>query len=160
MYLVNQFSPACQRWPVRRRDPCWRLCTCPHDGARGWRRRPPRAAPSPCAGPAADSCLEGDTWDDGRSLQPAFGPSRASAGAHPAASSCQWCHRHRPPGGGNTPPPLHGTDVRRINSKLCYVVISSLFIDLYTWNKYLNTVLLCQTLFFFFKCNDQSCCTV
>lgn len=117
MYLVNQFSPACQREPVRRRDPCCRLCTCPRDGAPGWRRRPPRAAPSPCAGPEAESCLEGDTWDDGKSLRPVSVPSRVSAGAHPAASSCRWCHRHRPPGGGNTPPPLHGTDVRRNDSK-------------------------------------------
>lgn len=114
IYLVNQFSPACQCWPVRRCGPCWRLCTCPHGGAPGRRRRPPRAAPSPCAGPEAGSCLEGETWADGRSPRPTFEPSRASAGAHPAASGCRWCRRRTPPGGGNMPPPVHGTDVVRI----------------------------------------------
>lgn len=108
IYLVGRFAPGFQGWPETRCHLCWKLYTCQHGGALGWRRRPPRGAPSPYADPRAGSCL-GDARSDGdRWPRPTFGPFLAFVATHPAAASCLCSHRHMRPGVGNMPPPVWG----------------------------------------------------
>lgn len=108
IYLVCQFAPGNQRWPQRRSHPCWKPCTCHHGGAPGWRRRPPRGAPSPCAGHRAGSCLGAVRWGVYRWPQPTFGPFLAFAATHPGAASCLCSRQHTRPSAGNMPPPVRG----------------------------------------------------
>lgn len=106
IYLVGQSAPRKQCWLGRSCHPCWKPCTCQHGAVLDWRRRPPRGAPSPCAGPQAGSCpadvrSDADGWP-----RPNSGPFLAFVSAHPAAANCLCSHQHMQPNAGSMLPPV------------------------------------------------------
>lgn len=108
VYLVGQFAPKRLCQPERWCHQCWKLCTCQDGGALGWRRRPPRGAPSPYAAPQGGSCPGDVRSDDDRWPWPTFGPFLVFVATHPAAASCLCTRQRMKPNAGNMLPPVWG----------------------------------------------------
>lgn len=111
IYLGSHFAPVYFHHPVRRWRSFWKLCTCRHGRAPGWRRTPPRGAPSPYVAPQGGSCLADVKSGAGRWRRTTFGPSLLFVAVRPAAAGCPYSHQRMTPSVYNTPPPVWVTTV-------------------------------------------------